>query len=309
MNRNTLSFLLGTLILGAMAAQAGTYLLGPGDRVTVNIRDLKEIEIKPALVELDGTIQLQYAGRIQAEGLTTLELSQQIEQRLGKIIRDPRVTVEVSEYGSQPVSILGAVNKPGVHQLRGGKNLIEVLSLAEGMKPEAGNVIKITRPKASGAIPLANRKEDPTGVYTTAEVGLKSLLEASRPEENIPIRSHDVISIPRADLVYVLGSVRKPGGFPLAEKESITVLQAITLAEGIQPTASAQNARILRSSGSGPATELPINVKLILANKMPDQALKPNDILVIPNSAAKSASLRALEAGIQMGTGLVIWRR
>ena len=87
------------------------------------------------------------------------------------------------------------------------------------------------------------------------------------------------------------------------------MLQAITLAEGIQPTAAAQNARILRSSGSGPATELPINVKLILANKMPDQALKPNDILVIPNSAAKSASLRALEAGIQMGTGLVIWRR
>ena len=309
MNRNILSCLLGTMTLGGMAAQAGTYLLGPGDRVTVNIRDLKEIEIKPALVELDGTIQLQYAGRIQAEGLTTLELSQQVEQRLGKIVRDPRVTVEVSEYGSQPVSILGAVNKPGVHQLRGGKNLIEVLSLAEGMKPEAGNVIKITRPKASGAIPLANHKEDPTGEYTTAEVGLKSLLEASRPEENIPIRSHDVISIPRAELVYILGSVRKPGGFPLAEKESITVLQAITLAEGIQPTAAAQNARILRSSGSGPATELPINVKLILANKMPDQALKPNDILVIPNSAAKSASLRALEAGIQMGTGLVIWRR
>jgi polysaccharide export outer membrane protein len=288
---------------------AATYLLGPGDRVTVNVRDLKEIEIRPALVELDGTIELQHAGRLKAEGLTTLELSREIEKNLSKIVREPRVTVEVTEYGSQPVSILGAVNKPGVHQLKGGKNLVEVLALAEGMKPEAGNVIKITRAKSAGSIPLANAKEDPSGQFTTAEVRIKSLLEATNPEENIVIRPHDVISIPRASVIYIMGSVRKPGGFPLAEKESISVLQAIALAEGMVPTAAPQNARILRASATGPATEISVDVKMILANKQPDQALRPNDVLVIPNSAAKNAGMRALEVAIQMATGIVIWGR
>ncbi len=307
---NHIFIVVGALLFAASSMDAGaTYLLGPGDRVNVNVRDLKEIEIRPGLVELDGTIELQHAGRLQAEGLTTLELAREIEKNLSRIVREPRVTVEVTEYGSQPVSILGAVNKPGVHQLKGGKNLVEVLALAEGLKPEAGNVIKITRSKAAGRIPLANAKEDSTGQFTTAEVGVKSLLEATSPEENIAIRPRDIISIPRASVIYIMGSVRKPGGFPLAEKESISVLQAIALAEGMVPTAAPQNARILRASANGPATEVQVDVRMILQNKQPDQPLRPNDVLVIPNSAAKNAGMRALEVAIQMATGIVIWGR
>ena len=89
------------------------YQLGPGDRIAVYVRDLKEIEIKPAYVQLDGTVEFQYAGVIRAKDLNTSELARQIEQRLEPIVRKPSVSVEVIEYGSQPVSILGAVNKPG----------------------------------------------------------------------------------------------------------------------------------------------------------------------------------------------------
>jgi polysaccharide export outer membrane protein len=303
-----LSLSLG-LVPGAPPA-AANYRLGPGDRIAVLLRDLKEIEIKPAYVQLDGTVDLQHAGVIKAQDLSVIELSRQIEDRLKGIIREPKVSVELLEYGSQPVSVLGAVNKPGVHQLRGGKNLVEVLSLAEGMKAEAGNVIKITRSRAYGEIPLPNNHGDPTGEYSTAEVGIKALLEAKTPESNIPIRPHDVISVPRADLVYVLGNVRKPGGFPLAEREAITVLQAISLAEGIQPASAPKSARILRpSGGDGPAQELALDVKAILDNKAPDRRLQPNDILYIPSSGAKALGLRALDAGIQIGTGVVIWRR
>jgi polysaccharide export outer membrane protein len=95
----------------------------------------------------------------------------------------------------------------------------------------------------------------------------------------------------------------------LTERESMTVLQAITLAEGVDATAAPQHARILRSNGDGPSKELLIDVKKILANKAPDAPLQPNDILVIPNSATKALGIRALEAGIQAGTGIVIWRR
>ena len=301
------------LALLAEAAQiaVSNYQLGPGDRIAVQLRDLKEIEIKPASIELDGTVDLQHAGVIRAQDLNTSQLAREIERRLQAIVRRPAVTVEVVEYGSQPVSVLGSVNKPGVHQLRGGKSLVEVLSMAEGMKPEAGNSIKITRLKAYGEIPLRNRLTDSTGEFSTAEVGIKALLEAGTPEANSRIRPHDIISIPRADLIYVLGNVRKPGGFPLAERESITVLEAISLAEGMLPASAPQSARILRSSGEhdGLSKELSIDVKAMLRNKAADQKLQPNDILYIPGSAAKSIGLRALEAGIQIGTGVVVWRR
>lgn len=299
----------------AMLAQqpsGGTtnYLLGPGDQISIHLGDLKELEIKPAVIGLDGTVVMAHVGKIQAEGRSTEELAREVEQRLSNIVRQPHVTVEVSEYGSQPVSVLGAVNKPGVHQLRGRKNLVEVLSMAEGLKNEAGNVIKITRPFSAGTIPLTNSRKDASGQFTTAEVNVKALLEATMPETNILIRPHDVISVPRAELVYVMGSVRKPGGFPLAERESITVLQAIAMAEGVDPTAAPANAKILRTTElASNAKELPINVKRILSNQAPDQPLQPNDVLFIPNSATKSVSLRILEAGIQMGTGVVIWRR
>ncbi|MGD1091598.1 MAG: polysaccharide biosynthesis/export family protein [Bryobacteraceae bacterium] len=294
----------------APISPAGSYLLGPGDQITVSVRDRKEIEIKPAFVGLDGTVDLQYAGTIRAEGLSTEQLAREIEAKLSSIVLNPKVTVEISEYGSQPVSILGAVNKPGVHQLRGRKSLVEVLSLAEGLKSEAGNVIKITRPKASGPIPLVNAKEDATGQFTTAEVSAKGLMDASIPEANIQIHPHDVITVPRAELIYVLGNVRKPGGFPLAERESITVLQALAMAEGVQPAAATQSARILRASGSSaPPVEIAIDVKKILANTAPDQPLRPNDVLFIPNSATKSMGIRILETSLQMATGVVIWGR
>ncbi len=297
-----------TLFLGF--ASAGNYLLGPGDQVSVSLRDRKEIEIRPAFIDLDGAIDFQYAGRIRAEGLTTEQLAREIEAKLTSIVQSPKVTVEVSEYGSQPVSVLGAVNRPGVHQLRGSKNLVEVLSMAEGLKTEAGNVIKITRPKSSGPIPLTNVKEDPTGQFTTAEVSAKGLMDASAPEANIPIRPHDVITVPRAQLVYVLGNVRRPGGFPLTERESITVLQALSMAEGVAPGAVTQSARILRASGSSaPRVEVAIDVKKMLANAAPDQPLLPNDILFIPNSATRAVGIRILETGLQMATGVVIWGR
>lgn len=298
------------LLVAADGLPGSNYQLGPGDRIAVQIRDLKEIEIKPAYVELDGTVEFQHAGIIRVQDLNTSQVAREIERRLQTIVRRPTVSVEVIEYGSQPVSVLGAVNKPGIHQLRGGKNLVDVLSMAEGMKAEAGNLIKITRAKVYGDIPLPNRQTDSTGEFSTAEVGIKALLEARTPEANIRIRPHDIISIPRADLVYILGNVRKPGGFPLAEREAITILQAISLAEGIQPASAPQSARILRSTGgTGPSQEIPIDVKAILASKAPDQKLQPNDILYIPGSAAKSIGLRTLEAGIQMGTGIVVWRR
>jgi polysaccharide export outer membrane protein len=135
-------------------------------------------------------------------------------------------------------------------------------------------------------------------------------MEARKPEENIEIKPYDVISIPRADLIYVIGSVRRSGGFALTEREHITVLQALSMAEGLDRTASGRNARILRAAaGTSTRKEIRVNVNDILAGKISDVPLQADDILFVPNSASKAAILRGIEAAITTASGIAVWGR
>jgi polysaccharide export outer membrane protein len=203
---------------------------------------------------------------------------------------------------------MGAVKRPGVYQLPAPKRLLEVLAGAGGVDESAGSVININRPRSEGPIEIDRTVE--TSGYYTAQVSLPELVEGSHPESNILIKAHDVVTVPRAKLVYVIGEVRRSGGFVLRERENMSVLQAISMAEGLTQTAGSKNAKILRSSADGgPKTEIPVNVRNILAGKAVDIPLRPNDILFVPNSAAKNATLRGIESAIQIGTGVVIWHR
>ncbi|MBI1896283.1 MAG: polysaccharide biosynthesis/export family protein [Acidobacteria bacterium] len=292
------------------AAPASEYRLGPEDRLFIHILDLDEIDpARPVSVDAHGSINLPVAGRVQAAGLTADELESELRRRLSGILQEPEVTVTVSEFRSHPVSILGAVKNPGVHQVHGRKTLFEILSLAGGLNADAGNAIKITRRKTAGPMPLPS-VDDPTGEFRVAEVSVRSVMEAKNPQENIEVLPHDVISVPKADLVYVIGAVRRSGGFTLSEKENISVLQALSLAEGLDRVASPKSARILRPvAGSEARREIPVDLKQILAGRSQDLPLRANDILFVPVSGAKSAALRGLEAAIQLGTGIAIYRR
>jgi polysaccharide export outer membrane protein len=111
-------------------------------------------------------------------------------------------------------------------------------------------------------------------------------------------------------MVYVIGEVQKAGGFLLNEDESMGVLKAVSLAGGLDRTASPRNARILRASpGQTKREGMAVNLKAILEGKASDLELKPDDILFVPNSQPKRAAARAAEAAIQIATGVVIWRR
>jgi polysaccharide export outer membrane protein len=135
-------------------------------------------------------------------------------------------------------------------------------------------------------------------------------MEAKNPGQNIVVLSNDVITVPKADMVYVVGAVHRSGGFPLLEKEQISVLQAVSLAEGLDKVASGKTARILRQSSPGAErTEVMVNVEKILAGRAQDVALQANDILFIPNSLAKSTGVRVLEAALQAGTGVAVFGR
>lgn len=292
------------------AVTPSDYMLGPDDRVEIFSTDLGEVSGKPLAIGMSGFIDLPLAGRIHATGLTVQELQDEIVKRLREYVREPSVVVTVMEFHSQPVSVLGSVGQPGIHQLEGRKTLVEMLSEAGGVRPDAGYTVEVTRSLDWGRIPLLAAKDDSTGRFSVAEVRLDAIMSGRSPQENILVRPHDIISVPRAHLVYVIGEVSKAGGFVLEQRESISVLQALALAGGLGSDSSPRKAKILRGGSSDPAKriEIPVDLKKIIAGQQEDLAMKPEDILFVPTNIPKKAGVRAAEAALTTATGVVIWR-
>jgi polysaccharide biosynthesis/export protein len=286
-----------------------TYLLGPDDQVEISGPELTEFGNKPGRIDSEGNIQAPLVGRVHVAGLTAQQAEQVLDKALSAYIRDPQVVVNVSEIRSEPVSVVGAVNTPGVHQVQGHKTLLEMLSLAGGVRPDAGYSVRITRELEWGCIPLPGARLDASGKFSVAEVNLKKIMEAKDPEENIQILPHDVITVPKAEMVYVIGEVRRSGGFVLGEHQSMSVLQALSLAEGLNQTADSKHAKILRlNRDADHREELSVNIKELFGGKEKDVSMQGDDILFVPGSTGKKAALRTLEAAIQTGTGIAIWR-
>lgn len=281
-----------------------TYVLGPGDEVGIWALGAEEISAHPLRVDLNGYLDVPLAGRIRADGLTVEQLRAELVKQLASQIKVPQVTVTVTDLRSQPVSVMGAVNKPGVYQLQGQRTLLEVLSMAEGVKSDAGNSVRISRPLEQGPLPLPGAVADASGRFSIAETGLRSALDSKNPSSALVIKPHDVITVAEGETVYVVGDVIKAGGFPMGQREKISVLQALSLAQGLGPAAKPSAARILRESTDGSArNDIPIDVRRILDGKASDVQLQASDILFIPDSAGKIAALRAVQA-----MGLVIGR-
>ena len=280
-----------------------TYVLGAEDQIVIHVLDVPDISEKPQRLDPNGDIRLPMVGRVHAAGMTLEALEGELTKRLKVYLEEPDVSVAVTEFHSQPVSIIGAVGSSGVQQLGGGKTLIEVLSMAGGLSSDAGPALRITRRLEWGRIPLPDATEDVAGGFSTAEIDLKSLLEARNPEKNIVIRSNDVISVPRAELVYVVGEVAKPGPLALSGGHSISVMEALSSSGGVLRTAAPAHARILRRlAGEQKRAELNIDLKKIMQGKANDLPLSAGDILVVPDGTGKRVTTRAIEALIQAGT-------
>jgi polysaccharide export outer membrane protein len=292
----------------AASPGSSNYILGPEDQITVRVFAADDISDKPVQIANDGTVNLPMVGQVHAGGLSVDQLQTTLESAYKKYFKDPQVSVQVIDFRSQPVSVAGNVNTPGVVQLRGNRNLMEVISQAGGLRPDAGDTVLITRNLSEGAIPVSGAFPDSTGKYSVAHIDIRAVMSGKDPEGNIVIKPHDVITVPRARMIYVLGNVTKPGGFVLTDNESMSVTKAIAMAGGWDKTAALTSARVLRASGGAEREQIPANVKKIMQNKAPDLELRPDDILYIPNSSTKTASQIGLGAAIGIGSGLAIWR-
>jgi polysaccharide export outer membrane protein len=285
------------------------YLLGPGDEVTVRVLDLDEIQERPFRIDESGLLHLPVLGDFPAAGSSTSELASRIRVSAFRFLKDPSVTVNLSSYRDQTVTILGAVNSPGEKQIRGDKSLLDIVSQAGGFRTDAGSVIQITRPVSSGPIPSANAHPDSTGRFTVATVNIGAAMKAENPGENIPLRVHDIVTVPRAETVFVIGEVLRPGAYEIGEARKISVLDALSRAGGANRSANSSRLRILRSvAGKAERTETVLDLNRILAGKIPDFVLEPQDILYLPTNKAKLATTRALETLIGTGSSIAVFR-
>ncbi len=285
------------------SSQQSSYLLGSGDQIVIRAANVPDINEKPIRIDLNGDINMPTIGRIQAGGLTVEQLQAEIVKRLRFYLEQPDVAVSIAEYQSQPVSVFGEVAAPGVHQLQGRKTLVEILAMTGGVKADAGPSVRITRLIENGRIPLPGAKDDPTGRFSVAELQLKPLVAARTPELDIEIKPNDIISVPKAELIYVAGDVTKASVVPLNDSPTISIMEALATIGGMSKTADPKKARVLRIvGGSSPREQLPVNISKIMSGKSTDMQLYAGDILFIPSSASKKAVQRAIDVAIQAGT-------
>lgn len=262
------------ILLGVAWGQEG-YRLGPEDEIEIRVWDHDDLTRKTR-VGLDGNISFPFVGEIKAQGLSLNDLQKQIEDRLGpKYIIDPRVSITVLEYKSRKFFVVGNVQKPGTYPLTKPVRVVEAISQAGGIasgtisKPLSGAVAiiiraqpgeKLDQPKIPDKIPASQK----------ITISLSGAL-AGDPTQNLEIKNGDTVYIPNL-VYYVSGEVKKPGRYPY--EENMTVLQAVTTAEGFSDKASARRTYIIRENSG---------VKEKVTTSL-DAPIRAGDTIVVPES-------------------------
>ncbi len=283
-----------------------TYVTGPGDQLMVQVADVEEFKGGKAVrIDDSGSFTLPFIGRVDAAGITLRKLESNISTALSRYIVAPQVSVTIAERRSQPVTVAGAVRNPGVLNIAGGRTLFEVLAMAGGVLPEAGYRIRLTRRVSQGEIPVAGALRDSAGQYYVADIPLRDL-DSGGSAANIPILANDFVSVPRAEVIFVIGDVKKTGSFALADGQTVSVLQALGMAEGPLKTAATSKASIKRRVGDDKITDIPVDLDKIMAGKAPDEKMQAKDILVVPGSASKSALERTISTILTIGAGAAL---
>jgi polysaccharide export outer membrane protein len=264
-------------------------LISSGDLLEVSVYGAPEFRTV-ARVGGNGELALPLIGQVAVAGLTSNQAAARIAGLLAKgYFNNPQVSVVQREIASGAVSVLGEVQKPGSYALFGSRTLFDAFAAAGGLTPTAGSAVTIThrdRPSAPQTIKL--------------EFDAKG-----SPTSNVPLRPGDTVVVSKAGIVYVVGDVHQPSGFVM-NNGSISVLQAIAMAHGTNPTASLKDAKIIRRMPNGPQ-QIPIDLRKMLEAKGQDLRLQPDDIVFVPNSTSKSALRKGLETILQTASGVAIY--
>lgn len=271
----------------SLAATDTRYRIGPGDVLEVRVLRAPELSRDSVRVDQRGLIRLPMLDDdLEAACLTEGELAEDIARRYLKYKRNPHVDVFVKEFQSQPVAVIGAVRGAAQFKMQRQVRLLELLSLAGGPTDNAGQVIQVVH--AAGA-PICQKPDVTTpetdgSAFTTYKL---SDTMHGLPEANPYVQPGDIISVPEADQVYVIGNVMRPSAIPM--KEPLTISRAIAMVGGTAPSTRKDRVRIIRQvPGSMSKQEIYVDLRAIEKNRAQDVALLANDVVDVPISGVKS---------------------
>jgi polysaccharide export outer membrane protein len=259
------------------------YRIGPGDVLDVRIYNRPQLSREAVRVEGNGMIRMPLIeGEIQAACKTEGELAKDISTRYARYYRNLPVDVYIKEYHAREVALIGAVNDQGRYQMQRRIRLLELLTFAKGTSDKAGQTINIVRAPRTDLCATNSDSAKAEGSFISLRLN-----DTLRGDEtaNPYVEPGDIITIPEAEQVYVIGNVYSPKSLPL--REPITVSRAIAMAGGPLRDSKTDKIRIVRQAGSG-QTEMYVDLKAIAQKKAEDVQLKPNDIVEVQESTGKS---------------------
>ena len=253
-------------------ATSGSYRLGPRDLISVKVFEVPELNVESRVSE-KGTVNLPLIGDVPAEGLTADEFGKRLEELLEeRYVNRASVAIEVREFRSRPIVVMGAVKSPGNLAFPGRWTLLEALAAAGGLAEGHGDYVNVLR--------RANN-----GLTDQIAIRVDDLLVHGEPRANIPIFANDLINVPvpSAVTIFCLGEVTSPGAQQFRSTDRITVLSAIARAGGLSARAS-KKISVKRRKGESLQQEIEIDYRKILSGKEPDMTLRDGDVLVIKES-------------------------
>jgi polysaccharide export outer membrane protein len=266
--------------------------IGPGDFLDISEYHTPEFH-STVRVSAAGMVTLPMVGEMKVAGMDEQAAARAIEAALlakGMLLH-PLVSVLVTAYAGQDVSVLGEVTRPGLYPYTFHHRLLDLISAASGLSPNAGRLVNVFHqgdPKTPHPVVL-----DPSGTDTTSD-------------HNPELSPGDTVQVSRAGLVYVVGDVIRPGGFAVDPVQGLTVVQALSLAWGPSQNAAVGRAILIREQKGG-RTMIALNLKRMLHGQDPDQPVQDRDILYVPDSEAKNLLNRTLESAIQSTIGVTIY--
>ncbi len=251
----------------------GEYRLGPKDLVEVKVLEVPDLNVERR-VNGDGEISLPLLGGMSVQGLTAVEVAERLEAVLtAKYVNRANVSVVIREFANKPVSIVGAVTRPGSLTIAGRWDLLQAISAAGGLAAGAGRKVYVLR-----------RSEN--GLTERLEIDADDLFVRSSPKWNIPIFPSDIVNIPAKTTVriFCLGEVKAPGALEFDSDDRISLLSVIAKAGGLTDRAARGSIRMKRRGPDGRDAEMTADYKRIVSGKDPDPVLKGDDVVIVKES-------------------------
>lgn len=249
------------------------YRIGPKDLIEVQVAEASDLNTR-ARVSADGLINFPPLGDVEASGRTAAELAEQIRKSLlERYLQKATVKIEIQEFLSKPISVIGAVKQPKDLGVTGSWTLLEAITAAGGLAENHGAVIYVLR-----------RAEN--GLSAQIEIPIRDLMVRADPRYNIPIFANDLINVSTTvELsVYCLGEVARPGALTFKSTDRLTLLAAIATAGGLTDRASSKILVKSAAQDGAAAQETTVDYKRIVSGQDPDLPLQNGDIVVVKES-------------------------